>query len=72
MVKSKQDQLPTNNKGKKQVPPTGPGHLDGSWKEQKAKRDPVKGIAMDELDRLNKMAYLNPVYLGHHPQVENL
>ena len=81
MVKSKQDQLPTNNKGKKQVSPTdraqlvtktGPRYLDRSWKELKAKGGSDKRIAMDELNKLNKLACLNPDLLGHHPQVENL
>ena len=72
MVKSKQDQLPTNNKGKKQVSPTGPRYLDRSWKEQKAKGNSAKGFTMDESNRLNKLDYINPVFLGHHPQVESL
>ena len=72
MVKSKQGQLPTNNKGKEQVSPTGPRYLDRSWKEQKAKGNSAKGFTMDESNRLNKLDYINPVFLGHHPQVESL
>ena len=72
MVKSKQGQLPTNNKGKEQVSPTGPRYLDRSWKKQKAKGNSAKGFTMDESNRLNKLDYTNPVFLGHHPQVESL
>ena len=81
MVKTRQDQLSTNRKGKKQVTSDGraqlftytePGYLDKSWKKLKAKGGSDKGITVDELNKLNKLTTFSSHILGHHPQVEDL
>ena len=61
MVKTGQDQLSTNRKGKKQVTfddgvqlftYVEPGYFDKSWKKLKAKGASDKGITVDELNKL--------------------